>query len=58
MSARRKRWLARSRETARVLKLSRFDLKYSAGGLSHAKIMSTLELYGKEVIPRTRALLA
>jgi probable LLM family oxidoreductase len=45
-------------ETVRVLKLSRFDLKYSAGGLSHAKIMNCLELYAKEVIPRVRELLA
>ena len=45
-------------ETVRMLKLSRFDLKYSAGGLSHARIMSTLDLYAKEVMPRVRQLLS
>jgi probable LLM family oxidoreductase len=44
--------------TVRMLSLQRFDMKYSAGGLSHAKMMSCLELYGKEVIPRVRELLA
>jgi probable LLM family oxidoreductase len=43
--------------TARALKLSRFDLKYSAGGLSHESIMSCLDLYGTQVIPRVRELL-
>ena len=42
---------------AKALGLSRFDLKYSAGGLSHARMMKCIELYGREVIPRTRALL-
>jgi len=44
--------------TARGLGLSRFDLKYSAGGLSHARMMSCIELYASEVTPRVRALLA
>jgi alkanesulfonate monooxygenase SsuD/methylene tetrahydromethanopterin reductase-like flavin-dependent oxidoreductase (luciferase family) len=44
--------------TARGLGLSRFDLKYSAGGLSHARMMSCIELYAGEVMPRVRALLA
>jgi probable LLM family oxidoreductase len=44
-------------QTARALRISRFDLKYSAGGLPHEKIMSCLELYGKQVIPRVRELL-
>jgi alkanesulfonate monooxygenase SsuD/methylene tetrahydromethanopterin reductase-like flavin-dependent oxidoreductase (luciferase family) len=43
--------------TARLLGLSRFDLKYSAGPLPHAKLMRCIELYGREVIPRVRALL-
>jgi len=44
--------------TARALSLSRFDLKYSAGGLSHARQMRCIELYAGEVMPRARALLA
>jgi len=44
--------------TARGLGLARFDLKYSAGGLSQARMLRCIELYGREVIPRVRALLA
>ena len=43
--------------TARGLGLARFDLKYSAGGLSQARMQRCIELYGREVIPRVRALL-
>ncbi len=43
--------------TARALRISRFDLKYSAGGLAHEKIMDCLALYGAQVIPRVRELL-
>ena len=44
--------------TARGLGLSRFDLKYSAGGLPHERMMGCIGRYGREVIPRVRALLA
>lgn len=44
--------------TARMLKLSRFDLKYSAGPLSHEKMTRGIELYGRVVIPMVRDLLA
>jgi probable LLM family oxidoreductase len=44
--------------TARALGLSRFDMKYSAGALPHEVMMRSIELYGREVIPRVRALLA
>jgi alkanesulfonate monooxygenase SsuD/methylene tetrahydromethanopterin reductase-like flavin-dependent oxidoreductase (luciferase family) len=43
--------------TVQGLGVSRFDLKYSAGGLSHARMMKCIELYAREVMPRTRALL-
>ena len=43
--------------TARGLELARFDLKYSAGGLSQARMLRGIELYGREVIPKVRALL-
>jgi hypothetical protein len=36
----------------------RFDLKYSAGTLPHEAMMRSIELYGREVIPRVRELLA
>ncbi|MBA3495819.1 MAG: LLM class flavin-dependent oxidoreductase [Gemmatimonadales bacterium] len=44
--------------TVRALGASRFDLKYSAGTLSHETMMRSIELYGREVIPRIRRLLA
>jgi alkanesulfonate monooxygenase SsuD/methylene tetrahydromethanopterin reductase-like flavin-dependent oxidoreductase (luciferase family) len=44
--------------TAKGLGLARFDMKYSAGTLSHEHMMRSIELYGREVIPRVRKLLA
>ncbi len=44
--------------TVRALGLNRFDLKYSAGALPHDAMMRSIELYGREVIPRVRELLA
>jgi len=44
--------------TASELGLTRFDMKYSAGTLGHDKLMRSIELYGREVIPRVRELLA
>jgi len=43
---------------ARLLSLSRFDLKYSNGPLEHEKMMRSIELIGTEVVPRVHALLA
>ena len=45
-------------KTAKALGISRFDLKYSAGPLPHATLMRSIELYGTQVIPRVRELLA
>jgi alkanesulfonate monooxygenase SsuD/methylene tetrahydromethanopterin reductase-like flavin-dependent oxidoreductase (luciferase family) len=44
--------------TVRALGASRFDLKYSAGSLRHELMLGSIELYGREVIPRVRRLLA
>ncbi|WP_066039084.1 LLM class flavin-dependent oxidoreductase [Herbiconiux solani] len=44
--------------TVRVLGVDRFDIKYGNGALSHEKLMTSIELYGTEVIPRVRELLA
>ncbi len=44
--------------TVRLLGLSRFDLKYSSGPLRHDWMRRSIELYGREVIPRVRELLA
>ena len=41
-----------------ALGANRFDLKYGMGGLSHNALMTNIELYGTEVIPRVRELLA
>ena len=43
--------------TVRALGASRFDLKYSAGTLGHDLLLRSIELYGREVIPRVRQLL-
>ncbi|MFT2816105.1 LLM class flavin-dependent oxidoreductase [Leifsonia sp. A12D58] len=45
-------------KVATALGLSRFDLKYSNGTLPHEKLMTSIELYGTEVAPRVRELLA
>ena len=37
---------------------ARFDLKYSAGMLSHEKLMQCITLYGSKVIPLVREMLA
>jgi probable LLM family oxidoreductase len=44
--------------TADALGLARFDLKYSSGTLAHEKLLRSIELYGREVIPRVRELLS
>ena len=44
--------------TARKLGVSRFDLKYSAGALAHDKLMHSVTLYGRKVIPLVRDMLA
>jgi probable LLM family oxidoreductase len=44
--------------TIEVLGLARFDLKYSNGTMPHEHLMSAIELYGTEVVPRVRELLA
>jgi probable LLM family oxidoreductase len=44
--------------TAKTLGITRFDMKYSAGSLSHHKIMRNIELYGRRVIPLVRDMLA
>jgi alkanesulfonate monooxygenase SsuD/methylene tetrahydromethanopterin reductase-like flavin-dependent oxidoreductase (luciferase family) len=42
----------------RLLGLRRFDMAYALGRVPHHQRMATIELYGREVIPRVRALLA
>ena len=44
--------------TVKALGVSRFDLKYSAGPLSHEKMMRSIELYGRKVIPLVRDMIA
>ncbi len=38
----------------RALDASRFDLKFGMPGLTHEQVMTTIELFGTEVIPRVR----
>lgn len=45
-------------KTVRALGLSRFTLKYSAGPQTPAYLRENIELYGTEVAPRVRELLA
>jgi probable LLM family oxidoreductase len=42
----------------RALDATRFDLKYGMPGLTHDQLMTNIELYGQQVIPRVRELLA
>jgi probable LLM family oxidoreductase len=42
----------------RGLGVDRFDLKYSTGGMQHEDLLSCIRLYGEEVIPRVREMLA
>ncbi|MCU1498154.1 MAG: class flavin-dependent oxidoreductase [Acidimicrobiales bacterium] len=44
--------------TVSTLGIERFDLKYGNGRLPHQQSMRAIELYGTEVIPRVRELLA
>ncbi|UWF76567.1 MULTISPECIES: LLM class flavin-dependent oxidoreductase [Microbacterium] len=49
---------AKIADTVRTLGIGRFDLKYSTGTLPHEAMMRSIELYGSEVVPRVRRLLA
>jgi alkanesulfonate monooxygenase SsuD/methylene tetrahydromethanopterin reductase-like flavin-dependent oxidoreductase (luciferase family) len=44
--------------TVRDLGAARFDLKYSNGTLSHERMLRSIELYGRVVIPRVQELLS
>ena len=44
--------------TVSDLGVARFDLKYSVGTLAHEHLMTAIGLYGTEVVPRVRKLLA
>ncbi len=44
--------------TIKTLGLSRFQIKYSAGPLPHDKLMRSIELYGRQVVPLVRDMLA
>ncbi len=43
--------------TIKALGANRFDLKYSNGTLAHEHLMTSIRLYGEEVVPRVRRLL-
>ena len=43
--------------TCKALGVARFDMKYSAGPLSHDKMMRCIELYGRKVIPLVREMM-
>ena len=43
--------------TVRTLGLDRFDLKYASGPTPHEDLMTSVDLYGRKVIPRVRELL-
>ncbi len=49
---------AKVARTVRLLGLDRFDLKYSHGTLAHERLMHSIDLYGNQVIPRVREILA
>jgi alkanesulfonate monooxygenase SsuD/methylene tetrahydromethanopterin reductase-like flavin-dependent oxidoreductase (luciferase family) len=43
--------------TSHLLGLSRFNMKYSNGTLSHDKLRRSIELFGTKVAPRVRELM-
>jgi probable LLM family oxidoreductase len=45
-------------DAVRALGIQRFDLKYSNGAMPHAQLLRSIELYGTQVAPRVRELLA
>ena len=57
-SDRPRRWRSKIAANLPALGATRFDLKYGMGGLSHESLMTNIELYGTQVIPRVRELLA
>jgi hypothetical protein len=44
-------------KTAKTLRIARFQLKYSAGPLPHEKLMKSIELYGRKVVPMVREMI-
>jgi probable LLM family oxidoreductase len=44
-------------DTMRTLTVSRFDLHYAIGRVPHDQRMATIDLFGREVVPRVRELL-
>ncbi|HJA38416.1 MAG TPA: LLM class flavin-dependent oxidoreductase, partial [Candidatus Brevibacterium intestinigallinarum] len=49
---------AKIAHAVRTLGVDRFDVKYANGPMPHAQLVRSIELYGTEVMPRVRALLA
>jgi alkanesulfonate monooxygenase SsuD/methylene tetrahydromethanopterin reductase-like flavin-dependent oxidoreductase (luciferase family) len=45
-------------ETLRALGASRFDLKYGMGNLAHERLLRSIELYGEQVVPMVREMIA
>jgi alkanesulfonate monooxygenase SsuD/methylene tetrahydromethanopterin reductase-like flavin-dependent oxidoreductase (luciferase family) len=45
-------------EVVKLLGVQRFDMKYSAGTLPHDTLMTSIELFGTQVAPRVREMLA
>ncbi|MFH0296421.1 LLM class flavin-dependent oxidoreductase [Bradyrhizobium sp. 31Argb] len=44
--------------TVKALGIARFQLKYSAGPLPHERLMRSIELYGRKVVPLVRDMVA
>lgn len=49
---------AKIAELVKTFGLSRFDMKYSHGTLPHARMMRSIELYGANVMPLVKTMLA
>ena len=49
---------AKIAHAVRTVGVDRFDLKYANGPMPHEQLLRSIELYGTEVMPRVRALLA
>ena len=49
---------SRIADTIQTLSLNRFDFKYASGMMPHEQLMSSISLFGTEVMPRVRELVS
>jgi probable LLM family oxidoreductase len=45
-------------DTVRTLGIQRFDMKFASGSIAHSRLMSSIELYGTQVVPLVQDMLS